>query len=106
MGAWIEITAQTLRKSCITVAPSMGAWIEIKAGLSYDVAENKSLPLWERGLKLIKTVITEAIAWSLPLWERGLKSPLSSRILRGRAVAPSMGAWIEIIYSGMAVPCI
>ena len=33
-----------------------------------------SLPLWERGLKLLSGSIDVHVHLSLPLWERGLKS--------------------------------
>ena len=34
---------------------------------------------------------------SLPLWERGLKSLFHFPLLSGPAVAPLVGAWIEIL---------
>ena len=76
------------------VAPLVGAWIEITIPACTDNGI-KSLPLWERGLKSIKShhlpgyalVAPLVGAWieieedieklayllSLPLWERGLK---------------------------------
>ena len=57
-----------------TVAPLVGAWIEIPSVNVSLVLPLPSLPLWERGLKLgVKSNYREWIK-SLPLWERGLKS--------------------------------
>ena len=36
--------------ACVSVAPRVGAWIEIKLILA-DQPEAESLPVWERGLK-------------------------------------------------------
>ena len=38
---------------------------------------------------------------SLPLWERGLKSTSKYFVCHSRLVAPLVGAWIEMIISGM-----
>ena len=50
MGAWIEIVAYRCMGSGTSVAPLVGAWIEIPM---YGVFRTPaaSLPLWERGLK-------------------------------------------------------
>ncbi len=54
------------------VAPLVGAWIEIAA--LYSIKRRKrSLPLWERGLKLKYMLQIARLLESLPLWERGLK---------------------------------
>ena len=81
------------------VAPRVGAWIEtLKKRLGYRVS--LSLPVWERGLKLLDSpslnkeglVAPRVGAWietpyttevkqssvSLPVWERGLKPACSS----------------------------
>ena len=73
VGAWIEIKKTHIPSENSVVAPLVGAWIEIKSllrGFWYI----KSLPSWERGLKLslLQMVITPT--GSLPSWERGLKS--------------------------------
>ena len=62
------------------VAPRVGAWIEIQ-DLSATHCIFKSLPVWERGLKL--------------------ESMLNYRLGEGASfinmmVAPRVGAWIEI----------
>ena len=55
------------------VAPYMGAWIETIFPTAAVMASQRSLPIWERGLKL--TLLAS--------------SSLSMH------VAPYMGAWIE-----------
>ena len=55
-----------------------------------------SLPSWERGLKLLSSIVTVNIAVSLPSWERGLKSFYLLSCLECLNVAPLVGAWIEI----------
>ena len=73
MGAWIEISQQMQLLTLNTVAPLVGAWIEIHI-LSLCVGIYKSLPLWERGLK----------------------SYNFAHILEEEKVAPLVGAWIEM----------
>ena len=51
VGAWIEIQGLTPVLYSYLVAPLVGAWIEISRTGSYWDSEDKSLPLWERGLK-------------------------------------------------------
>ena len=51
MGAWIEIVTETYLVPMSTVAPLVGAWIEMLDVDSAIAAEIQSLPLWERGLK-------------------------------------------------------
>ena len=51
----------------------MGAWIEIPDYLDYLTDENKSHPLWVRGLKLVDRERLRQIFLSHPLWVRGLK---------------------------------
>ena len=99
MGAWIEITARAKLQETCTVAPLVGAWIEILYPSMMHSVSGKSLPSWERGLKLLLlllfvhaiTVAPLVGAWieidrslyfafhvvSLPSWERGLKYCLS-----------------------------
>jgi len=73
VGAWIEIKFTGRKALRSTVAPRVGAWIEIHFG-----RYNNQLVL------------------SLPVWERGLKSLRSSSHRIKRLVAPRVGAWIEI----------
>ena len=57
----------------ITVAPRVGAWIEIDI-TNDDALKDRSLPVWERGLKSKSIIISQM----------------------GHTVAPRVGAWIEI----------
>ena len=61
-----------LRAMFLIVAPLVGAWIEIERNYE-KLAENLSLPLWERGLKSNDSSFSNIDSGSLPLWERGLK---------------------------------
>ena len=72
VGAWIEILSYIKPQQALSVAPLVGAWIEITS-LSAWIAASLSLPLWERGLKYVRSIFREWRMWSLPLWERGLK---------------------------------
>ena len=74
VGAWIEIVVEGSVTRAIRVAPLVGAWIEITYGLTNTTTNRKSLPLWERGLKCL------------------LICSVAIRIY----VAPLVGAWIEI----------
>ena len=55
----------------------MGAWIETYQNIHLRLI-TLSLPMWERGLKLVVSNIPKLGAWSLPMWERGLKLILLS----------------------------
>ena len=94
VGAWIEtcLLGSTPRRT--VVAPRVGAWIETVPESMMKVVE-ESLPVWERGLKLLILEVVYTLipvaphvgAWvetgssasvcqygrSLPMWERGLK---------------------------------
>ena len=63
-----------------SVAPLVGAWIEIS-----DILQNAhlfaSLPSWERGLKFNLHLNIRDLALSLPSWERRLKSKRQSYIM-------------------------
>ena len=50
MGAWIETEKRMALAEVSSVAPYMGAWIETNKILAWNPF-NKSLPIWERGLK-------------------------------------------------------
>ena len=62
-----------------TVAPFVGAWIEIALCQSGWSVFGKSLPSWERGLKYIES------------------RELAKSTQKGIKVAPFVGAWIEIM---------
>ena len=99
------------------VAPHVGAWIEILRAAN-ALQQWLSHPTWVRGLKLLIYGTVVNIDRSHPTWVRGLKSPLRILIaslirshptwVRGlksliglqslcHAVAPHVGAWIEIL---------
>ena len=73
VGAWIEINDEGYYCSTCAVAPLVGAWIEIKR-CKYIHRLSESLPSWERGLKYMIKLKTCFPRSSLPSWERGLKS--------------------------------
>ena len=72
MGAWIEIDNVNGELTEGTVAPFVGAWIEILSVIILSFYF-RSLPLWERGLKSDNADTMKVETLSLPLWERGLK---------------------------------
>ena len=72
MGAWIETSVLRESLKRLTVAPRVGAWIETTHGY-FDAPDIKSLPVWERGLKLMLVKAPVTVSRSLPVWERGLK---------------------------------
>ena len=51
VGAWIEIINSYKQIASPTVAPLVGAWIEIYFGVEQVATTLPSLPSWERGLK-------------------------------------------------------
>ena len=118
MGAWIEIDDLEDPIKITSVAPFMGAWIEIKlrgriiekfgSRTLYGCVDwniptrrmfdwvGKSHPLWVRGLKYSSTSRSISFNSSHPLWVRGLKYLQPLLIMPIQYVAPFMGAWIEI----------
>ena len=72
MGAWIEIFAVWVGEVNGTVAPIVGAWIEIVILLTFSLYD-VSLLSWERGLKLKYQIKDDKLEKSLLSWERGLK---------------------------------
>ena len=75
----------------------MGAWIEIP-GMHFVGPFDKSLPPWERGLKLRRLKKELDFDKSLPPWERGLKLLEENIMIEKNIVAPPVGAWIEISF--------
>ena len=53
MGAWIEIDRKSQEEKRATVAPLVGAWIEMSVYVYWVALAIVSLPSWERGLKLL-----------------------------------------------------
>ena len=74
VGAWIEIVFEQYSTLKEHVAPLVGAWIEMHI-LSLKPDTIVSLPSWERGLKSPALLNVGGHMWSLPSWERGLKYP-------------------------------
>ena len=80
-----------------SVAPPVGAWIEIDYGYYSPDPDNPSLPPWERGLKFrnqkpehaVKSVAPPVGAWIEICFARFFCSVMY-------VVAPPVGAWIEI----------
>ena len=72
VGAWIETSHSPQGTFRYFVAPRVGAWIETPIATANSRA-GESLPVWERGLKLLFECFKVNIKLSLPVWERGLK---------------------------------
>ena len=81
MGAWIEIPVIGEELRDRSVAPLVGAWIEI----CLTHKEKRSLV-------------------SLPSWERGLKYLKKLPVVGSDHVAPLVGAWIEITECDIKLP--
>ena len=96
MGAWIEIVCWMKVTALFTVAPLVGAWLEIITSSFGILRAHGSLPSWERGLKCYDRHQYPPLSWSLPSWERGLKFEIDKICIRIELVAPLVGAWIEI----------
>ena len=73
VGAWIETDKSTVGKVMYRVAPLVGAWIETTMLPTRWKKPPRSLPSWERGLKLWLFNTDDSTCMSLPSWERGLK---------------------------------
>ena len=56
VGAWIETSGGSVFPYLLTVAPHVGAWIETII-LTTRRRMSRSLPMWERGLKLNVIVV-------------------------------------------------
>ncbi len=72
-GAWIETDTANANLMALEVAPRAGAWIETAIALLWCSMEGMSLPVRERGLKLLNGYQVGQLLWSLPVRERGLK---------------------------------
>ena len=77
VGAWIEINEIITTISLTIVAPLVGAWIEIDS-TEKAWQESRSLLSWERGLKFKIINSRFCRQWSLLSWERGLKFSYSA----------------------------
>ena len=54
VGAWIETLILILGERLGEVAPRVGAWIETNIFELKSIREQKSHPVWVRGLKLVR----------------------------------------------------
>ena len=77
------------------VAPRVGAWIEIRT-IWARKTRRTSRPVWARGLKSADWFCLKFERLSRPVWARGLKCTISCLPRPSCAVAPRVGAWIEI----------
>ena len=94
MGAWIEILHTSYYVSQISVAPLVGAWIEIQnylSGRNYRT----SLPSWERGLKYQHDCL-HVSGCVAPLVGAWIEIEINLMYEMCTMVAPLVGAWIEI----------
>ena len=72
VGAWIEIQQSLLFYLSYPVAPCVGAWIEIEL-FSILGTLSSSHPVWVRGLKFANWFFIIQFLKSHPVWVRGLK---------------------------------
>ena len=73
----------------------MGAWIEI--AISNNLRKSStSLPSWERGLKFTPVKYSLAVSAVAPLVGAWIEIFKAAEIVAPAFVAPLVGAWIEI----------
>ena len=73
VGAWIEILYALTESQMLIVAPFVGAWIEINSAKEHFKAMLMSLRSSERGLKCALNASQLGLCRSLRSSERGLK---------------------------------
>ena len=95
MGAWIEIRYLLKGTMSSSVAPLVGAWIEILL-IMYATSQKKSLLSWERGLKWLRHTLMYLVAVVAPLVGAWIEIVEGELAITYRVVAPLVGAWIEI----------
>ena len=96
MGAWIEIRKWYSLQLYSSVAPHMGAWIEI-AMIVTNQSNALSHPIWVRGLKFTHHSTTASRGNVAPHMGAWIEIQALYHLLQKAPVAPHMGAWIEII---------
>ena len=79
----------------ISVAPLVGAWIEI-LWLLYSLCLSSSLPSWERGLKSECSRLRHVLRNVAPLVGAWIEILMILVFGIGFIVAPLVGAWIEM----------
>ena len=72
VGAWIEILFLGIEMKSDSVAPHVGAWIEMGCAVFF-VTLSLSHPTWVRGLKFYRFSERVKSFTSHPTWVRGLK---------------------------------
>ena len=95
VGAWIEMLIMLLRKLYAKSLPSWERGLKLRTCVCCYTS-SPSLPSWERGLKSVLSPSVQGLLSSLPSWERGLKCPFGEWLGSLLHVAPLVGAWIEI----------
>ena len=78
-----------------SVAPLVGAWIEILL-IMYATSQKKSLLSWERGLKWLRHTLMYLVAVVAPLVGAWIEIVEGELAITYRVVAPLVGAWIEM----------
>ena len=73
----------------------MGAWIEINIFLNRSIS-SRSLPLWERGLKYGGHAKVGAVGAVAPLVGAWIEITQLIDRVQSKGVAPLVGAWIEM----------
>ena len=96
MGAWIEIRIQYCSHLSNSVAPLVGAWIEIEYSGLYWLGLPNVAPLVGAWIEIMMAKSEKGEQASLPSWERGLKYHQNRHNTFPSLVAPLVGAWIEI----------
>ena len=105
VGAWIEITSETIPSPVNIVAPLVGAWIEI-VYCSVTILLCTVAPLVGAWIEISKYMVKVHHSTSLPSWERGLKSVTLPSNKPVSDVAPLVGAWIEMFARTSGSPCV
>ena len=72
MGAWIEIVMVSLCIRKRRVAPLVGAWIEINS-IGVELCVRRVAPLVGAWIEILWQLLSLVSLRSLPSWERGLK---------------------------------
>ena len=96
MGTWIEINNRLVSSLSVNVVPLVGTWIEIEmSGTCSDCMYCRS-PCGNVDWNSFPIPATYQFLVSFPLWERGLKYNKIILSAIGIKVVPLVGTWIEI----------
>ena len=98
MGAWIETRLVSDHMEIYwKVAPRVGAWIETKPRMTRSIIDNKSHPVWVRGLKQPSFIWPYSLSGVAPRVGAWIETNFAAFFDLSQAVAPRVGAWIETI---------